>query len=56
MIPFAMQKSSITISVEHMKENLSVYEFQLSDDDMEIINHLKNGAKGFHHLDVRQME
>jgi diketogulonate reductase-like aldo/keto reductase len=38
-----------------MKENLSVYEFHLSDEDMDVINQLRNDAKGFHHLDVRQM-
>jgi hypothetical protein len=39
-----------------MKENLSVYEFRLTQEDMNIINQLKNEAKGFHHLDVRQLE
>ena len=41
---------------DHMKENLSVYEFHLRDDDMDAINQLKHGAKGFSHLDVRQLE
>lgn len=41
---------------DHMKENLSVYEFHLRDEDMDAINQLKHGAEGFSHLDVRQLE
>ena len=41
---------------DHMKENLSVYEFHLRDEDMDAINKLKHGAEGFSHLDVRQLE
>lgn len=42
--------------LDHMKDNLSVYEFQLSDEDIDAINQLKHGAKGFTHVDVRRLE
>ena len=47
---------AVSLESDHMKENLSVYEFHLRDEDMDAINQLKHGAEGFSHLDVRQLE
>ena len=51
--PFSLR---VEWNSDHMKENLSVYEFHLRDEDMDAINQLKHGAEGFSHLDVRQLE
>jgi len=40
----------------HMKENLDVYETELSDADMKKINELKYSAKGFMHMDMAKLD
>ena len=39
----------------HMKSKLAIYDFELSDEDMSIINNLKNVVKGFS-MDVRDID
>ena len=60
MLRWAMQQGCAVIpgtsNPDHMKENLSIYEFYLRDDDMDVINQLKHGAKWFNNIDVRQLE
>lgn len=57
MLRWAIQRGCAVIpgtgNPEHMKENLSVWELRLTDDDMNTINQLKHSAKGFSHIDVR---
>ena len=38
-----------------MKSKLAIYDFELSDEDMSIINNLKNVVKGFS-MDVRDID
>lgn len=40
----------------HMKENLDVYETELSDADMKKVNELKYSAKGFMHMDMAKLD
>lgn len=57
MLRWAIQRGCAVIpgtgNPDHMKENLGVYGFKLSDDDMETINQLKQDAKGYSSVDVR---
>ena len=39
---------------DHMRENLSIFGFELADEDMQTINELKYKAKGFVHIHVRK--
>lgn len=56
MLRWALQRGCAVIpgtgDPKHMEENLAIYNFELSDDDMETINGLKNLVKGFS-TDVR---
>jgi len=58
MLRWAIQRGCAVIpgtgNPEHMKQNLSIYEFSLSESDMETINQLKHSAEGYTTIDVRQ--
>ena len=62
MLRWAMQRGFAVIpgtgNPNHMKENLSIYEFEINDDDVKTINELKHiaQAEGFMHMDVREVE
>lgn len=63
MLRWAVQKGCIIIpgtgNPDHMRENLNVYEFELSDSDMKQIDDLKYTAKGtaaMMHLDTRNLK
>ncbi|KAL3795765.1 hypothetical protein HJC23_008252 [Cyclotella cryptica] len=60
MLRWATQRGFAVIpgtgNPDHMRENLSIFGFELSDDDMQTINELKYRAKGFVHIDVRNSE
>lgn len=59
MLRWALQRGCAVIpgtgNPSHMLSNLAVYDFELSDEDMSIINNLKNVVKGFN-MDVREIE
>lgn len=58
MLRWALQRGCAVIpgtgDPEHMKENLAIYDFELSNDDMDTISDLKNHVKGFS-TDVREL-
>ncbi|KAL3795766.1 hypothetical protein HJC23_008253 [Cyclotella cryptica] len=60
MLRWATQRCFAVIpgtgNLDHMRENLSIFGFELSDDDMQTINELKYRAKGFVHTDVCKSE
>jgi len=57
MLRWATQRGCAVIpgtgNPDHIKENLSIFGFTLSDDDMNTLNQLKHSAKGFTSMDVR---
>jgi len=61
MLRWAIQRGFAVIpgtgNPNHQQENLhGVYEFELSKDDMDLINELKYTAQGFTHLDTRNAD
>lgn len=60
MLRWALQSGCAIIpgtgNPQHMKENLGVYEIELSDADMKRINELKYSAKGLLHMDMRKLD
>jgi diketogulonate reductase-like aldo/keto reductase len=58
MLRWATQRGFAVIpgtgNPDHMRENLSIFGFELADEDMQTINELKHKAKGFVHIDVRK--
>ena len=48
--------SNILLFSFHRKENLAIFNFELKEDDMNAINMLKYAAKGFMHMDVRNID
>lgn len=60
MLRWAMQRGFAVIpgtgNPQHMKQNLAIFDFELADEDMSVINDLKHNAKGFMHIDVRKTD
>jgi len=59
MLRWAMQKGAAVIpgtgNPKHMRQNLAIYNFELTDDDMAVLDSLKEEeeAKKFMHFDIR---
>ena len=60
MLRWALQSGCAVIpgtgNPNHMRENLDVYEIELSDDDMRQINELKYDAKGYFDMDMSKFD
>ena len=60
MLRWATQRGFAVIpgsgNPDHMRSNLDIFQFEIKDQDMNTINELKHGAKGFTHIDVRSVD